>query len=124
MYEDLIKMLRTCAERDSCVDPLSCPYLCTGMCANKAEKAADAIEELSKQHEQQRQNLIALMNEKPRWIPVTERLPEKNGVYLVYVYREVTEMNYWHGKWHMLRDDYTKAVTHWMPLPEPPKEEV
>ena len=69
-------------------------------------RAADAKEELSK----------------PRWIPVTERLPEKNGSYLVYVYGEVTEMNCWHGKWHRLGDDYTKAVTHWMPLPQPPEE--
>lgn len=64
------------------------------------------------------------LTESPQeWIPVTERLPEKNGSYLVYVYGDVTEMEYWHGKWHRLRDDYTKAVTHWMPLPEPPKEE-
>ena len=62
------------------------------------------------------------MEKTTHWIPVTERLPEKTGSYLVYVYGEVTEMNYWHGKWHSLGDDYTKAVTHWMPLPEPPKE--
>ena len=73
-------------------------------------QAADAIEELTD-------------NNVGKWIPVTERLPEKNGSYLVYVYGEVTEMDCWHGKWHRLRDDYTKAVTHWMPLPEPPKEE-
>ena len=58
-----------------------------------------------------------------KWIPVTERLPEKTGSYLVYVYYEVTEMNYWHGKWHRLGDDYTKAVTHWMPLPKPPQKD-
>lgn len=65
----------------------------------------------------------AVIDKFPKWIPVTERPPKENGAYLVYVYGEVTEMNYWHGKWHMLRDDYTKAVTHWMPLPEPPREE-
>lgn len=43
MYDELMKMLRTCAERDSCI---GCPYLGTGVCDNKAEKAADAIEEL------------------------------------------------------------------------------
>lgn len=48
MYDELIKMLRTCAERDSCIGwREACPYLGTGVCDNKAEKAADAIEELS-----------------------------------------------------------------------------
>ena len=99
MYDELVKRLRKRAE--------SFDYDGWVETASDYEKAADAIEELSK----------------PKWIPVTERLPEKNGSYLVYVYGEATEMNYWHGKWHRLRDDYTKAVTHWMPLPEPPKEE-
>ena len=48
MYEELAKMLRTCAERDSCIGwREACPYLGTGVCDNKAGKAADAIEELS-----------------------------------------------------------------------------
>ena len=76
------------------------------------KQAADAIEELSRK-----------TRELPRWIPMTERLPEKNGSYLVYAYGEVTEMNCWHGIWHRLGDNYTKAVTHWMPLPQTPKEE-
>ena len=47
MYDELIKMLRTCADRDSCIGwDGGCPYFGTGWCGNKAEKAADAIEEL------------------------------------------------------------------------------
>lgn len=75
----------------------------------------------------------------PRWIPVTERLPEENGLYLVTVEGsqngEVFEravdyadfmfsggyidnfntVNDWieYGEWH---------VTAWMPLPDPYKE--
>ena len=98
MYETLVASLRNVSEYDS-------GY------AKLMYDAADAIEVLSK------------MEKATRWIPVTERLPEKSGSYLVYVYGEVTEMDCWRGKWHMLGDDYTKAVTHWMPLPEPPKEE-
>lgn len=63
-----------------------------------------------------------------RWIPVTERLPEKEGRYLCVkrigksgaVY--VTMMNgdsYGFSMEHI----YTDEVTHWMPLPEPPKED-
>lgn len=81
-------------------------------------EAADAIERLSAVVRAQK----AVLEKFPRWIPVTERLPEKNGSYLVYVYGDVTEMDFWHGKWHRLRDDYTKAVTHWMPIPTPPEE--
>lgn len=85
-------------------------------------EAADAIEQLICEVADEH-NARLDAEERQRWIPVTERLPEKNGSYLVFVYGEVTEMNCWHGKWHRLGDDYTKAVTHWMPLPEPPKEE-
>ena len=45
-YAELVKMLRTCSERDSCMADLACPYLGTGLCDDKAGKAADAIEEL------------------------------------------------------------------------------
>jgi len=65
---------------------------------------------------------IAELEEAQRWNPVSERLPEENGQYLIF----------WeckHGKgieidaystslgWH---DVYSDLHTHWMPLPEPP----
>ena len=108
MYDELVKRLRISAQwadKGLVITPSVCL------------EAADAIEELMRRCEQ-----FQYMPP-PAWVPVTERPPKKNGVYLVYVYGEVTEMNYWYGKWHMLRDDYTKAVTHWMPLPKPPKGE-
>ena len=56
----------------------------------------------------------------PRWIPVTERLPEKDtrvivcaslpeGVHSDFIYED--------GHWFV-----STGVTHWMPFPEPPKE--
>lgn len=64
-----------------------------------------------------------------KWIPVTERLPEENGYYLCCVksfcFSGRTYIN-------ILKCDkdgfmeghiYTDDVTHWMPLPEPPKGE-
>lgn len=62
------------------------------------------------------------------WIPVTERLPEKAGKYIV--------CGQWRGKpaetWvceliaigefkGWANEARNPAVTHWMPLPEPPK---
>ena len=60
----------------------------------------------------------------PGWIPVTERLPEKEGVYLVTdktAYGAKISLRYWniHEKdafWSGFESD---VVTAWMPLPKP-----
>ena len=64
------------------------------------------------------------------WIPVTERLPECEGSYIVYTERGsiyashfYTEKRFASGyvreaQWSQRG---TVEVTHWMPLPEPPK---
>lgn len=81
------------------------------------------------------------------WISVKDRLPEKPGHYLV-----ITSINYWHGgcldknpTYHGTTKGYENTamsvldcyfdstgdwnrvcnchVTHWQPLPEPPKED-
>ena len=78
-----------------------------------------------------------------RWIPVEERLPEKEGVYIVCVDGEVKWDAYcmfegverwlcYDGRLNALYiDPYSSKptreppypkVTHWMPLPSPPKE--
>ena len=60
------------------------------------------------------------------WISVKDRLPEESGEYLAYcgeydgicvLYYEVLKTK---GKW---RTKWKDDVTHWMPLPEPPKGE-
>lgn len=62
--------------------------------------------------------------EQRRWIPVTERLPEEEGLYLVAVVNDherrysKTAWYHGHGNWFL-----HQKVTHWMPLPEPPKGE-
>lgn len=64
-----------------------------------------------------------------KWIPVTERLPKEWEEVLVWSYCGFCEVAVYlgiKGKWrvtwnHDLLEEDT--VTHWMPLPEPPKEE-
>ena len=79
------------------------------------------------------------------WISVNDSLPSKNDKYLVYIRRCDTKHNNpcsefmqavfydkpegTYGKhwltWYMQFDEYHKysvKVTHWMPLPEPPKD--
>lgn len=63
-----------------------------------------------------------------KWIPVTERLPEEDGCeYLVVVNginRFVSIAVYEEEGWfiEVYPDWKDPIVTHWMPLPEPPKE--
>ena len=54
----------------------------------------------------------------PKWIPVTERLPEKNTWVLAYCKYKGYVIDYLdiNGLWSY------GNVTHWMPLPEPSKE--
>jgi len=57
------------------------------------------------------------------WISVEDRLPEKPRLVLVWE-GEVEFGNYQHNRWNVwTRDDFSVSnlVTHWMPLPEPPK---
>lgn len=60
-----------------------------------------------------------------KWIPVTERLPE-NNTRVVVCYnnpidgeKTVSSDVFWKGHWVR----FGETVTHWMPLPEPPKGE-
>ena len=132
MYEELVETLRETADK-------------------RMHEAADAIEELEKDLERSkeyetfwnkeaeealRRFQVAVAN-KPRWIPVAERLPEDfENVLIVFqngdmavgfkmtVKTEETNLLLWRT---MTEEDFCSDCdtppTHWMPLPEPPKEE-
>lgn len=63
---------------------------------------------------------------KSNWISVKDRLPEKQRNYLVYVPPVYTNVVYFNGyEWVVDEEEYcfiSSDITHWMPLPEPPKE--
>lgn len=57
------------------------------------------------------------------WIPVTERLPEYGQRVLAYSGKVFKPSVFWYI---FYSEDYAmwkNEVTHWMPLPEPPKGE-
>ena len=66
-----------------------------------------------------------------KWIPVTERLPEGDKVVLCYKadrgirFGKLLDATYADGVQAFMDRDRTFAfgVTHWMPLPQPPKGE-
>lgn len=65
------------------------------------------------------------------WISTSERMPEYEGLYLIYAYNKVMcayrQVFFFSEVWNndltggfsIIKDE---DVTHWMPLPEPPKE--
>ena len=68
--------------------------------------------------------------EERQWIPVEKRLPEKYQTVVGWCkdnpFSKYTEaIVCWNGKgWVFLyAQRYVANVTHWMPLPEPPKED-
>lgn len=82
--------------------------------------------------------LINDSKEKPHWISVTEKLPEDMkmvigftpcdgymfvGYHITSIYHD-RDFSHWNIVTAMRSTrKMTKKVTHWMPLPEPPKEE-
>lgn len=131
MYKDLINKLR------------ELPHLLfvqLGEHEDVVYQAADAIEVLDMklqganaaiagmQREIERM-VIDSANSKPKWIPVTERLPDAFKHVLVNipgmtphptVQEAFLEKN---GMWYSNGFRYSaEEITHWMPLPQPPVE--
>lgn len=103
-YEELIEGLRVIAKGET--DEIF-------------SEAADAIEGLS--------HAVDQMTEwrKNQWIPVEERLPDENDVVLITDSLDVGTGYLVHGYgWISPFDDIDMShVSHWMPLPAPPKSE-
>lgn len=133
-YAELVKSLRICGDwkqevrlagSDRCE---GCKYRVDGDCKSfKGDtelllaEAADAIEELQKNRvcrivEKDGETELFIEN---RWIPVTEKMPERNKWVLAYCKYKGHVIDYVdiNGLWSY------GNVTHWQPLPEPPKEE-
>ena len=125
MYEELIKNLR----HDSAFALQNCEF---DFVHDWMLKAANAIEDLQKRLDDAEIENIKLKEEfakcrgKHRWIPLTERLPEHSGNYLVYSvggnWKQLSavEIAFWDDKRFIVQSFF--AVTHWTPLPQPPEE--
>ncbi|HGV9257955.1 TPA: DUF551 domain-containing protein [Klebsiella oxytoca] len=56
-----------------------------------------------------------------KWIPVSERVPESNGVYFGWDGKRVLEVNCFFGGFSANQFIHGE-ITHWLPLPAPPTE--
>ena len=125
MYEELVKRLRWAASYDERI------------VIQDAKDAADVIEELQFTIKGLKaEKVCAIVEEKgrtllkiiPKWIPVTERLPEEEEVVLVWggtsVYTAKRHNKYGGLMWWKLNSkQHYCNPTHWMPLPQPPEKE-
>ena len=74
----------------------------------------------------QEESTIEVMQE---WISVKDRLPEESGMYIVTAndgHAQRVSFVQWQKKnrmWNLTEARSYWRVTHWMPLPEPPKGE-
>lgn len=98
-----------------------------------SHKAANALEQLQAENDRLKEEVQQM-----RWIPVEERLPEENVTVLAfnadphaekYVLARYRTVVYFGCYWCQFDQEYDSwcascwKVTHWMPLPQPPKEE-
>lgn len=119
--EEIVKALRCCNSEDECRGcPLEVADLPRGTCSGKVlAAAADMLEQ-----------------DAPEWISVKDRMPDEkhdgaapdvsfNSSDICLVAADICGIDYIvaldstvDGVWR----HYVGYVTHWMPLPEPPKE--
>ena len=143
-YKDIANQLRKWANGDTCED---CPAkddlaFCAADAIRELLSKVEELEARNKRLEEARENANAAcakweglyraeLEKKSAWVSVRDRLPEK-GEY-VLVYANTKYINSKKVCIDRLEDGEKTAVwmythgwfevTHWMPLPEPPKEE-
>ena len=134
--DEIKKALRICSGKllDYCDACNYCNW--SSDCACNSRMCADALDYI-----QQLENHIGELTEKvaqleaaqPKWISVEERLPDDRGNFITKIHCdngdwiEVNTFDHMEKEWwHDAVNCTVKAtefVTHWMPLPEAPKED-
>lgn len=122
--QEIVQALRACASGEA----EDCPFTAVDGCDGCPKVSADLIERLSAEN--------AALREKQRWIPVTERMPEKQAWYHVAIrdkktmrvsveqdlYAVETAKNFGHeiGFCKANRGPEREELIAWMPFPEAP----
>lgn len=123
MCKELVRELQSCPDAEYGCS--RCEFQKTLNCREHLmKKAARAIEEL-----------VGKVEQLPHWIPMTEHLPkEELCFYSCYTDKGVVVECLWTNNkyglgplgewgWRLMDVPPHQYITHWQPLPEPPKEE-
>lgn len=116
-----VKALRICHSNEDCRD---CEFMEADRDENSCvnilfEESADLIESLSER----------LEAAQPKWISTKDRLPEEPGGILICAFGSIVTFATLKENGVLVTKNYDvwnindSCVTHWMPLPEPPKED-
>ncbi len=143
--EEIRKGLKCCAEFKSPEICDFCTYseICAEEYANHILPGStlmrDALAYINQLEDQFRDatEKVSPAEPAPKWISVEERLPDKSMDWVLvamqfaesgrgYAVPNIAELR--NGKWRLMDNEYSLeqlglVVSHWMPLPEPPKEE-
>lgn len=119
MYYKIEQLKNILANHKNCV--FSLDHLCSSALEyiQHLEAGIDRCYELAKQVE----------SAQPKWISVEEKLPEESvEVLMLFKHNMAAGWYGGEGDWYSNTDDGFYAScdgepTHWMPLPEPPKED-
>ena len=125
--EEIKKGLEACGSDECHGHHTDCPYeddlLCTmHICGD----ARVYIQQLERQIGELTEKVAQLEAAQPKWISVEERLPDEPGEVLACVYGRICIAWYSNRCFEtpsgMVFYAAENAVTHWMPLPQLPKE--
>lgn len=128
--EKVLKGLECCSKSISKACPMECPYRVECLMQD------DKLYMYSVMHD-----ALELMKEPPQWISVDDRMPPDDqmvigytpvdgymfiGFHKIHKY-SLKDASYSYSYWYIITSMRStkhmhKKVTHWMPLPEPPKE--
>jgi len=89
---------------------------------SEAGREADRVQSEHGAYVAELEARIAELEAQQRWIPVSERLPEKSGTYLVWYkhYLEMANFDWISTKWQICYTNWITDIDYWMPLPVPP----
>jgi len=79
-------------------------------------EGAEIIKQLRRERDEARKAAM-------RWTPMADRPPEENGKYLcVWQGKSIETGLFLNGHFRLYGENKDRLVSHWMPLPELPKE--
>lgn len=126
--EEIKKMLKRCSNAD-------CSLCMSSYCCDIIAEALEYIQQLENQIGELTEKVAQLEAAQPKWISVEDRLPNvevlaANFAPKTYGYKEYiigyvsVEKCTEHGKYCASNDyEILYNVTHWMPLPVPPRSD-